>query len=430
VRRITAAIERCRLRLRGSGDKPAGRARPMVSASTVLVVLLCALLSWSATVAATIGTRQADASASMISEHDLRVSRAAETVRRGMAEGLSDLRAAARLGTDPDRLQPMINELTRPGSRFRSVYLADSSGTVLQQGGRAPLRAPEKIPDGDGLHQHNTSGRVPVVVAHAELAASGRFLVGEYDVTRIATLMRIESGRARLMDAGGRTIADTEGFLAFEQIPDGPLRSSADSALSGEPARTATEGSLIAALPVATDGNVAELEWALVAEQPLGSLLAAENRVSDGALVASLLTAVVALIMFGWHQLMLVRPLRRVAGSVEALAEGDTRTVIYPQRHDAIGTIACCAEVCRQAMHEGLGKLGSSRRPEGAATDPTRLLRSVSGADARSDSRGGNNDEFVSDGGATRRGDPRRGGPRRARGARSGPVPAGQRIER
>ncbi|WP_116042501.1 HAMP domain-containing protein [Amycolatopsis palatopharyngis] len=431
VRRITAAMERCRLRLRGSDRRPAKRVpRRAIRANAVLVVLLCALLSWSATVAATIGTRQADPSVSIISEHDLRVSRAAETVRRGMSEGLSDLRAAARLGTDPDRLQSMITELSRPGSRFRSVYLADSSGAVLQHAGRDPLRAPENIPAGDGLRQHNTSGRVPIVVAHAELTEAGQFLVGEYDVTRIAALMRIESGRTRLVDDGGRTIADTEGFLAFEQLPDGPLRNSAESAISGEPARTATETALIAALPVATDGSVADLGWALIAEQPLGSLLAAENRVSDGALVASLLTAVVALMMFGWHHLMLVRPLRRVAESVEALAAGDTRTVIYPQRHDAIGTIACCVEVCRQAMQEGLGKLGSSRRPTGAATDPTRLLRSLSEVDGGSDVQLGDPARGAAERAATRRPEYRRGGAARKPPVRRGPVRAGQRNER
>ncbi len=374
---LTTAVERYRCRLRRR--KPAKPVRPFLSAQLVIAAVALALLGWSGAVAATLGRQHAEVSPTTLSEHGVRVTRSADTLRRSLAEGLTDLQSVARLGKgkQPDRLRGMLDQLAGTESRFRSVYVADEQGSVVLQAGRESLRDPGKLPDGEGLRQHNTSGRVPVVYAFTPLPDSKNVLVGEYDVPRMAALLGPAGGRVRVVDEGKRTIADTEGYLAFDALTDPALIKSVDAAQAGKDARQTTSSALVAAQRLAGKGNAASLKWVVVAEQPIGSLGLADNTVRSGARVAALLTAVVALMLFAWHFLVVVRPLRRVGEETRRIARGDTGAVVYPQRQDEIGTIASCVEICRQALTEGRDRLGEVRRPVGAATDETVLLQRI-----------------------------------------------------
>ncbi|MEV8610031.1 HAMP domain-containing protein [Amycolatopsis sp. NPDC051373] len=377
VNRVTTAFECYQAKLRRR--KPAASVKPFLSAQLVLVLVSLALLGWSGAVAATLGRQHAEVSPALLSEHGVRVARSADNLRRSLVEGLTDLRSLARLaaGKQPDQVRGMLGQLADSESRFRSVYVADAQGGVVLQAGRESLREPGKLPAGEGLHQHNTSGRVPVVYAFTPLPGSANTLVGEYDVPRMAELLGSAGGRLRVVDEGKRTIADTEGYLAFAPLTDPTLIKNVDAARSGKDARETTSAALVAAQRLATDGTTASLKWVVVAEQPVGSLGLADNTVRDGARVAALLVAVVALLLFGWHLLIVVRPLRRVGDAAVRIADGDTGDVVYPQRHDEIGTIASCVEICRQALADGADRLGEVRRPAGAATDKTELFQRV-----------------------------------------------------
>ncbi|WP_329056292.1 methyl-accepting chemotaxis protein [Amycolatopsis sp. NBC_01488] len=397
VNHVTAALERCRCTLAGAPGgrapgpgrspgttqlrrrKPAAKVRPFLSAQLVIGLVALALLGWSGAVAATLGRQHAAVSPTMLSEHGVRVTRSADTLRRSLAEGLTDLKSVARLGKgkQPDDLRGMLDRLAGTESRFRSVYVADAEGAVRLRAGRESLRDPVKLPDGEGLRQHNTSGRVPVVYAFTPLPDSKNVLVGEYDVPRMAELLGSAGGRVRVVDEGKRTIADTEGYLAFSALSDPELIKNVEAAQSGKDARETTSSSLVAAERLADKGNAAALKWVVVAEQPIGSLGVADNTVRSGARVAALLTAVVALMLFAWHLLVVVRPLRRVGAEAGRIAGGDTGAVVYPQRQDEIGTIASCVEICRQALTDGRDRLGEVRRPTGAATDETELLQKI-----------------------------------------------------
>lgn len=377
VNRVTAALERSRSKLRRR--KPAPNVRAFVSAQLVIAAVALALLGWSGAVAATLGRQHAEVSPTMLSEHGVRVTRSADTLRRSLAEGLSDLQSVARLGKgkEPERLRGMLDRLAGTESRFRSVYVTDGEGAVRLLAGRESLRDPGKLPDGEGLRQHNTSGRVPIVYAFTPLPDSKNVLVGEYDVPRMAGLLGSAGGRVRVVDEGKRTIADTEGYLAFSPLSDATLIKNVDAAQSGKDARETTSSALVAAQRLADKGTTATLKWVVVAEQPIGSLGVADNTVRSGARVAALLTAVVALMLFAWHLLVVVRPLRRVGDEARRIAAGDTGAVVYPQRQDEIGTIASCVEICRQALTDGRDRLGEVRRPTGAATDETELLQKI-----------------------------------------------------
>jgi HAMP domain-containing protein len=117
--------------------------------------------------------------------------------------------------------------------------------------------------------------------------------------------------------------------------------------------------------------------WTVVAEQPVADLALAGNLLRRNGTVVALVGVLLALLLFGWQYLLLIRPLRRVAAAADEIVAGRHTTVIYPQHQDQIGTIASCLEVCRQALTDGVRRLGAVRRPSGAATDDTQLIAAV-----------------------------------------------------
>lgn len=350
VRQAAKALEVVRIRLR-HGKPLVRRQNRGVSAHLVVALVSLALLGWSATVALTLGMHGTAISPTLVSNHDLRVTHSADTVQRSLDQGLYELREVARLGEGktPGRLSTMLGELTAGKTRFRSVYLTDANGKVTLNSGRDPFRDQRTLPNGEGIRQDNTSGRLPVVFAY-EGMPDGQTLIGEFDVTWMATLLKPAGGRVRLVDDGYRTIADTQGYLAFAVLPEGPARDEVALALAGDDAKETTDSAVIGAHGLTDPGGAANLHWAVVAEQPINALDAAGTAERDGGRVAALLTAVVAILLYGWHFLLVLRPLRRVALAAQAIADGDLTSVGYPQRQDEIGTIASCLELCRRAL--------------------------------------------------------------------------------
>ncbi|MCR6482936.1 HAMP domain-containing protein [Amycolatopsis sp. OK19-0408] len=309
-----------------------------------LVVLV--LLTWSAAVLLTLGTQPADVPPALAAGQDLRLARAADGVRSALAGGLSELRTAARLLPDGDP-GPVLDRLGQDPA-FRSVYLTDRTGDAGPRRGRVPLRE-GVVPDGEGLRQHNTSGRVPVVYGFARLG-DGRALVGEFDVTRLAQPLTPAGARVRVVDQGDRTIVDTHGYLAFDPLADPGLRAATAAARTGPPPARVDRDLLVSARELARRGPVTALGWVVVAEQPVAALGVRDDVVRDRARAAALLGAVLALLVGAWHELVVVRPLRRAVAAAEQVAAGNTGVVVFPQRQDEIGTVVSCVDLCRHAL--------------------------------------------------------------------------------
>ncbi|MEA5366729.1 HAMP domain-containing protein [Amycolatopsis sp., V23-08] len=310
-----------------------------IPARLLVGLVTVALLGWSAAIFCTLGQQSADVPAALVAEQGLRLDRSADALRSSLTGSLAELRAAARLSNEA---QPMVDRLSADPA-FRSVYVVDTAGTVQQRAGREPLRDGPP-PPGDGLRQHNTSGRVPVVYAYAGLADQ-HTLVGELDVTRLAAPLQAAGSRVRVVDDGDRTIADTRGYLAFDRLGDPALLAATAAARTGQ----APGPTQVTARLFARTGTAASLDWVVVAEQPAGG----DGSGREGARAAALVTAVLALLLFGWHELVVVRPLRRVAAAAELVAAGGAAEPGYPQRQDEIGTVASCVELCRLKLHKG-----------------------------------------------------------------------------
>ncbi|SMC67036.1 HAMP domain-containing protein [Kibdelosporangium aridum] len=367
TRRIAAAIEYCRTKLRDE-PKPVVRRRPRLSARVAVFIAALGVLAWSGWVMVTVGGGVARVPDSVVSGHRSQVGNAAETISRTVNDGLTDLRSVAGLnGTkDPSALLPVVRELAGQ-DRFRSVYVIDQSGVVTAtSAGRPPLRGINVLPADPGVRLQDTAGRVPVLFAHALLADGNYTLVAEFDVDHLSDLLRRAPGRVRLVNSELRTLAATDGFVAFEQIRGDSVRRGVTDALSGRTiGRVEGEGRDRA---VITARSVDDLPWAVLSEKPVRELSLPGNEVRNGAMLVALIGGLLAVLLFGWHYLVLIRPLRAVA------AAGKFTDVIYPQRQDEIGTIACCLEICRQALSDGVSRLGSARRPQGTATEETTQL--------------------------------------------------------
>ncbi|MBP2323516.1 methyl-accepting chemotaxis protein [Kibdelosporangium banguiense] len=385
VRRIAAVIENCRVRLRGEFARPNRRSALGFAARHAVILGTAALLAWSALVAMTVGVSVPAVPAAAVAQRGVEVAWIADSVRRSLDEGMSDLKALSRFSArnEEPALRTSMAQLAGREDRYRSVYLVDLTGRIIVHFGRPPLRAAERLPvDEEGLHQYNTSGRLPVIFAHRSLPDGQRAVVAEFDVEHISGLLRQSAGRARIVDTGLRTIADTEGYLAFQELSDDSLRRSAGEArtrMSGASVMQSPTGpSIVASVAIGGSRSAAMLGWVVVTEQLVAELNLPGNELRRRALVVALLGMVIALLHCGWHELMFVRPLRRTAAAGERLVNGDIKSVIYPVRQDHIGTITSCLEICRQALTDGAHRLGDVRRPRGRpAGIPARPGRSA-----------------------------------------------------
>ncbi|RSM83188.1 HAMP domain-containing protein [Kibdelosporangium aridum] len=386
VRRIAVAIEHCRARLRGEAARPNRRSALGLSIRHAVILSTVALFAWSALLATTVGLSLPAVPEAAVRQRAVEVSWITDSVRRSLDEGMSDLKVLSRFSArnqEPE-LRTSMERLAGREIRYRSVYLVDQAGRTIVHFGRQPLRAEERLPvDEEGLCQANTSGRLPVIFAYRSLADGQRAVVAEFDVEHISGLLRQSAGRTRIVDSGLRTIADTQGYLAFQELSDDSLRRSVGEARTRISSASITDSSagpsVVASVAIGGSRAATALGWVVVAEQPVAELNLPENELRRRALVVALLGAVIALLHCVWHELMFVRPLRRTAAAGERLVDGDIKSVIYPVRQDHVGTITSCLEICRQALADGTHRLGDVRRPRGKPAE-IRPRRSAAGS--------------------------------------------------
>lgn len=380
VYRIAAAFEHCRSDLGGEPARLKRRRRlgmPIWLATGLTVVMV---LGWSAGVLVTVGSRDVAVPDTVVTSIRNQTTAATEALRRSLNDGLADLTSLASLAGGDGRVdvRSSLDELIAGQPRYRSVYLVDQSGSATSVAGRQPLRTAEPLPAQPGLSLRRGDAPVPVLFASTPLP-NGQALVGEFDLDHIARLLSRAPGSVQLVDSGLRTIAATDGFIAFADLSV-ELRDSAIKSGEGRPVASRQDGTngraVIVSAPL-RGGASGELGWKVVAEQPVAELALPDSELRRNAMVAALVAALLALLLFGWQYLLLIRPLRRVASAADEIVAGRYKSVIYPQNQDQIGTIASCLDICRQAMTDGVHRLGGTRRPSGAATDVTELIAVV-----------------------------------------------------
>lgn len=387
--RVAAGLERLRRQLLGERPRGQGsdggnaastrsrRTRRRLRMGTPGLLLLCAalMLAWSAPLAFLVN-RADDAEAvpdQLVQDQRDRTQALSDRVRRALNEGHSDLSSAARLvgSTAPkDRMNKVLERTAHEHPRYESLYVIDSTGERLAQTGKEP-----RHPRGEGTRAEpltllNESGKIPVLMAYAGIpGGKGATLVGEFRTDFLNSLLDQSGlGQTRLVDSELRTVGGDSGFLAFEKLPSDPLASLAEQAREddGDPRSRGTryqdsgQARLAAAAPFDGGGPAAELGWSVVSWQTPNAMALPAYMLQNRTILAGLLGLTATVACLGWLHIVVVRPLRELVEQVEALADGDRRTVLYPRHHDEVGAIARSLELIRQQLQTQPKRDGAS----------------------------------------------------------------------
>ncbi|WP_327290173.1 HAMP domain-containing protein [Streptomyces sp. NBC_01198] len=369
--RVGHALERLRRQLLGENADTTGPAprprRARVGTRALLGVCALLLLAWSAPLMLLIN--RADTTVAvpqqLVSDQRERTDTLSDRVRRALNEGSADLDSVASLignRTDPTSMEGVLERTLNENRRYRSLYVVDSSGEVLARGGKDPQLIRSHRLSTTPVRLLGRGGKEPVVVANAEIPdRDGAQLIGEFRIEFLNTLLtRPGMGVVRLVDDHAKIIAGNTGFLAFQGLPDDHLKDlvAASSQRLGKKARAngvlyrEQEVRIAAAAPFAGSGPTDSLHWSVVSWQPADRLDIPEYDAQNRTVLAGLLGAAAAVACLGWMHIVVARPLRGMAARAEALADGDRKTVLFPQHHDEVGAVTRSLELIRQQLQD------------------------------------------------------------------------------
>ncbi|MEG8279711.1 HAMP domain-containing protein [Streptomyces sp. AHA2] len=372
--RVGAALERLRGQLSGSGAEPAaggeGR-RGRFGLRVSLAVTAVLLLLWCVPVGLLLNRTDASVSVptTMVNDQRDRTDLVADRVRRALNEAQADLASMTRFidPDDPDATADVLGDALRKHTRYGSLYVVDRGGDVVAHAGAEPHggwdedAGERKDEDAPLVRVTGEGGKKPVVRAGAPVPEhKGMTLVGEVRVEFLNSLLaRPGLGEVRVVDGQARTIAASDGFLAFEDLPRdsltdlvraGGVRVGAGPVENGLLIREGRSVTVAAAAPFSGGGVAADIGWTVVSWQNAKHFEITPYEREDRSVLAGMLGLALIVVCLGWIHLVVVRPLRALAGSAEKLADGDLKTVLYPRYHDEVGAVVRSLELVRQQL--------------------------------------------------------------------------------
>ncbi|WP_307544704.1 HAMP domain-containing protein [Streptomyces sp. V3I8] len=384
--RLGSALERLRVQLGGApggdfashGDKPAAGGRRRLGLRVPLALTAVLLLLWSVPVGWLLNRTDDSVSipASMVNDQRDRTDLVADRVRRALNEAQADLVSVSSLidagdgsaGTTRELLKQTLREHTRYGA----LYLVAQDGEVVSRVGDGPHAEWSRDKGLPNVRLSGKGGRKPVVQTGAPVPGEkGTTLVGEVRVEFLNSLLaRPGLGEVRVVDTKARTLAGSDGFLAFEDLPDDSLtdlvratgvRVGAGPVENGLLIRKGSGITVAAAAPFSGGGVAADVGWTVVSWQNAKAFQIAPYRLEDRSVLAGLLGLAAIVICLGWVHLVVARPLRALADAAEKLADGDLKTVHYPRYQDEVGAVVRSLELVRQQLQ--VRKQTQARRP-------------------------------------------------------------------
>lgn len=373
--RVGAALERLRAQLSGdaeagreAGERKGRRARFGLRVPLALTAVL--LLLWCVPVGLLLNRTDASVTvpSTMVNDQRDRTDLVADRVRRALNEAQADLVSTTRLidADDPDATTGVLDDALRKHTRYGSLYVVDKGGDVVARAGDEP-HADWSGDRGSGekdaplIRVAGEGGKKPVIQAAAAVPdAKGLTLVGEIRVEFLNSLLaRPGLGEVRVVDAEARTIAGSDGFLAFESLPResltdlvraGGVKVGAGPVENGLLIREGRSVTVAAAAPFSGGGVAADVGWTVISWQNAKHFEIAPYEREDRSVLAGMLGLALIVVCLGWIHLVVVRPLRALAGSAEKLADGDLKTVLYPRYHDEVGAVVRSLELVRQQL--------------------------------------------------------------------------------
>lgn len=364
--RIGTALERLREQLGGpdggAGGEPGGKVR--LGLRVPLVVTAVLLLLWCVPVGWLLNRTDGSVSvpATMVNDQRDRTDLVADRVRRALNEAQADLVSTSRLidADDPGATGELLAGALREHTRYQALYVVDSRGEVVARAGGDP----HAWSDDKDLPLVRVSGKgekKPVIQAGAPVPEhKGTTLVGEIRVEFLNSLLKRPGlGEVRVVNADAETLAASDGFLAFEDLPNdtlpdlvraGNVRVGAGPVENGLLIRDGGSVTVAAAAPFSGGGVAADLGWTVVSWQNAKHFQITPYEREDRSVLAGMLGLAAIVVCLGWIHLVVARPLRALAGSAEKLADGDLKTVLYPRYQDEVGAVVRSLELIRQQL--------------------------------------------------------------------------------
>jgi hypothetical protein len=360
--------------------EPRERWRPTVR-QVLTTATVVALLWPAAAVATSLGASAPPLPDQLVRDEESRAEAASNALGRGLDNGLQTVvRVSDAVDpANPSRSAPVLQRELAEERRFRNLYLATKSGSVISSAGREPLRK-EQPPAGDiGIQLDDSNSRLPVVYAF-RVRPDGFAVIGEFDLDYLMGVMRQVGmmdevdGRVRVVDENMRTVLDSQGFRAFEVLRGPPREAATEALSSGTVSRARTpQGSpaLLAAASLTRPNTVAHLKWSTVVEQDLAALKLPESLGRRWTLLIA--GAAVGLVLFTqvWNFYIFSGPFRRLADAADKIGNCSFDDPIPPERHDDIGALAMCLEICRQVRCMGPARYGGVIRLRGTEANRT-----------------------------------------------------------
>ncbi|MEU6708416.1 HAMP domain-containing protein [Streptomyces wuyuanensis] len=376
--RIGSALERLREQLRGAGDEsgaaPHGRTSRFGTRGP-LVLTGALLLLWCVPVGLLLNRTDGSVSvpAAMVNDQRDRTDLIADRVRRALNEAQADLVSTSRLidADDPGTTADRLTDALRKHTRYQALYVVGEGGKVVARAGGDP----RPWSDGEDLPLVRVSGegeKKPAVQVGAPVPRhKGTTLVGEMRVEFLNSLLKRPGlGEVRVVDADARTLAASDGFLAFEELPNDALPDLVRAAAVRVGAGPVENGLLIreggrvtvaAAAPFSGGGVAADVGWSVVSWQKADRFQITPYEREDRSVLAGMLGLAAIIVCLGWVHLVVARPLRALATSAEKLADGDLKTVLYPRYQDEVGAVVRSLELLRQQLQAH--RQNQARRP-------------------------------------------------------------------
>ncbi|WP_055693592.1 HAMP domain-containing protein [Streptomyces prasinopilosus] len=346
----------------GGGTRRAGRTRFGIRMQLVLTAVL--LLLWCVPVGLLLNRTDDSVSvpATMVNDQRDRTDLVSDRVRRALNEAQADLVSTSRLVdvSDRDATESVLEDALRKHTRYAALYVVGADGEVAARAGGDP----HDWSDGKDLPLVRVSGeggKRPVVQAGAPVPEEkGVTLVGEVRIEFLNSLLKRPGlGEVRVADAKGRTLAASNGFLAFEELPREALtdlvraagvRVGAGPVENGLLLRDGGNVTVAAAAPFSGGGVAADAGWTVVSWQDADRFQITAYEREDRSVLAGLLGLAAIVVCLGWVHLVVARPLRALATSAEKLADGDLKAVLYPTYHDEVGAVVRSLELIRQQL--------------------------------------------------------------------------------
>ncbi|MFJ8188403.1 HAMP domain-containing protein [Streptomyces sp. NPDC096094] len=378
--RIGAALERLRTQLHhageGPGQGPGGKSgKVRLGMRVPLGVTAVLLLLWCVPVGLLLNRTDGSVSvpATIVNDQRDRTDLIADRVRRALNEAQADLVSTSRLidADDPGAAETLLADALEEHTRYQALYVVDADGGVVARAGGDP----HDWSDDQDLPLVRVSGkgdRKPVIQAAAPVPEhKGTTLVGEVRVEFLNSLLKRPGlGEVRVVNADARTVAGSDGFLAFEKLPGdaltdlvraGNVRVGAGPVENGLLIRDGGDVTVAAAAPFSGGGIASDIGWTVVSSQDADHFEIAAYEREDRSVLAGMLGLAAIVLCLGWVYLVVARPLRALAAGAEKLADGDLKTVHYPRYQDEVGAVVRSLELLRQQLQAR--RQNQARRP-------------------------------------------------------------------